>query len=279
MRTIYTDRIQQAVYDLCADACCVLGNDVSSLIERAMETEENPLVRSILQKTVENARIAREERLALCQDTGMMVIFLELGQDVHIEGGDLYHAVQQGVRRSYRDHYFRKSVLDPITRENTGDNTPAVIHTEIVPGDTLTITAAPKGFGSENMSRLAMLKPSDGIEGAEDFIVDTVAQAGGNPCPPLIVGVGIGGTMELACLLAKKALLREAGAPHPDANIAAMERELLDRINALGIGPQGLGGSTTALAVHILTHPTHIAGLPVAVNIQCHVARHRSVTL
>lgn len=279
MRVIHTDVIEQSVYDLCRDACCVLGDDVSALIEKSITTEESPLARSILTETLKNARIAREEGLALCQDTGMMVIFLTIGQDVHIEGGGLYGAIQQGVRRSYRDHYFRKSILDPLKRINTGDNTPAVIHTEIVPGDTLDITAAPKGFGSENMSQLKMLKPSDGKEGAMDFIVDAVCQAGGNPCPPLIVGVGIGGNMELCCLLAKKALLRDAGSPHPDPEIAAMERALLTRINGLGIGPQGLGGTTTALAVHILTHPTHIAGLPVAVNIQCHVARHKSVTL
>lgn len=279
MRTIHTNFIEQAVYNLCADACCRLGGDVSRLIEKALETEESPLARDILTKTVENARIAGETGMALCQDTGMVVTFLSLGQDVHIEGDDLYAAVQQGVRRSYRDHYYRKSILDPLTRVNTGDNTPAVIHTKIVPGDQLTITVAPKGFGSENMSRLKMLKPSDGKKGAMDFIVETVEEAGGNPCPPLIVGIGIGGNMELCCLLAKKALIREAGASHPDPEIAAMERELLARINALGIGPQGLGGSTTALAVHILTHPTHIAGLPVAVNIQCHVARHQSVTL
>ena len=279
MRTIHIDQIEQAVYDLCADACCRLGDDVSRLIEKALATEESPLARGILAKTVENARIAGETGMALCQDTGMVIVFLSLGQDAHIEGGDLYAAIQQGVRRSYRDHYFRKSILDPLTRENTGDNTPAVIHTEIVAGDRFTITVAPKGFGSENMSRLNMLKPSDGKRGAMDFIVETVAEAGGNPCPPLIVGVGIGGNMELCCLLAKKALLRQAGASHPDPAIAAMERDLLHKINALGIGPQGLGGTTTALAVHILTHPTHIAGLPVAVNIQCHVARHQSITL
>ena len=279
MRTIHTNFIEQAVYDLCAGACCRLGDDVSRLIKKALETEESPLARDILAKTVENARIAGETGMALCQDTGMVVVFLALGQDVHVQGGDLYETIQQGVRRSYRDHYFRKSILDPLTRVNTGDNTPAVIHTQIVPGDQLAITVAPKGFGSENMSRLKMLKPSDGKRGAMDFIVDTVENAGGNPCPPLVVGVGIGGNMELCCLLAKKALLREAGKPHPDPAVAEMERELLGRINALGIGPQGLGGTTTALAVHILTHPTHIAGLPVAVNIQCHVARHQSITL
>ena len=279
MRTIHTNFIEQAVYDLCADACCRLGDDVSRLIARALETEESPLGRDILIKTMENTRIAGETGMALCQDTGMVVVFLKLGQDVHIEGHDLYESIQQGVRRSYRDHYFRQSILDPLTRVNTGDNTPAVIHTEIVPGDTLAITVAPKGFGSENMSRLKMLKPSDGKRGVMDFVVETVEEAGGNPCPPLIVGVGVGGNMELCCLLAKKALLREAGSSHPDPAVAAMERELLARINALGIGPQGLGGVTTALAVHILTHPTHIAGLPAAVNIQCHVARHQSITL
>lgn len=209
----------------------------------------------------------------------MAVVFLRLGQDVHITGGSLYAAIDEGVRRGYSQGYLRKSVLDPLTRENTGDNSPAVIHTEIVDGDRLEITLAPKGFGSENMSKLAMLKPSDGIEGIKAFVLDTVIEAGANPCPPIIVGIGIGGTMDKAAYIAKRSLLRRLGEKNPDPQLAQLELELLGLVNSTGIGPQGLGGKTTALAVHIEAFPTHIAGLPVAINIQCHCARHRSISL
>lgn len=279
MRTISTDQIIEAVKDLCIDAACILNDDIREKIKEAKQQEESPFAKSILDQLLENARIAKEDRVPLCQDTGMAVVFLRLGQDVHITGGSLYAAIDEGVRRGYSQGYLRKSVLDPLTRENTGDNSPAVIHTEIVDGDRLEITLAPKGFGSENMSKLAMLKPSDGIEGIKAFVLDTVIEAGANPCPPIIVGIGIGGTMEKAAYIAKRSLLRRLGEKNPDPQLAQLELELLDLVNSTGIGPQGLGGKTTALAVHIEAFPTHIAGLPVAINIQCHCARHRSISL
>lgn len=279
MRTISTDQIIEAVKDLCIDAACILNDDIREKIKEAKQQEESPFAKSILDQLLENARIAKEDRVPLCQDTGMAVVFLRLGQDVHITGGSLYAAIDEGVRRGYSQGYLRKSVLDPLTRENTGDNSPAVIHTEIVDGDRLEITLAPKGFGSENMSKLAMLKPSDGIEGIKAFVLDTVIEAGANPCPPIIVGIGIGGTMEKAAYIAKRSLLRRLGEKNPDPQLAQLELELLGLVNSTGIGPQGLGGKTTALAVHIEAFPTHIAGLPVAINIQCHCARHRSISL
>jgi len=279
MRTISTDQIIEAVKDLCIDAACILNDDIREKIKEAKQQEESPFAKSILDQLLENARIAKEDRVPLCQDTGMAVVFLRLGQDVHITGGSLYAAIDEGVRRGYSQGYLRKSVLDPLTRENTGDNSPAVIHTEIVDGDRLEITLAPKGFGSENMSKLAMLKPSDGIEGIKTFVLDTVIEAGANPCPPIIVGIGIGGTMDKAAYIAKRSLLRRLGEKNPDPQLAQLELELLDLVNSTGIGPQGLGGKTTALAVHIEAFPTHIAGLPVAINIQCHCARHRSISL
>lgn len=279
MRTISTDQIIEAVKDLCIDAACILNDDIREKIKEAKQQEESPFAKSILDQLLENARIAKEDRVPLCQDTGMAVVFLRLGQDVHITGGSLYAAIDEGVRRGYSQGYLRKSVLDPLTRENTGDNSPAVIHTEIVDGDRLEITLAPKGFGSENMSKLAMLKPSDGIEGIKAFVLDTVIEAGANPCPPIIVGIGIGGTMDKAAYIAKRSLLRRPGEKNPDPQLAQLELELLDLVNSTGIGPQGLGGKTTALAVHIEAFPTHIAGLPVAINIQCHCARHRSISL
>lgn len=279
MRTISTDQIIEAVKDLCIDAACILNDDIREKIKEAKQQEESPFAKSILDQLLENARIAKEDRVPLCQDTGMAVVFLRLGQDVHITGGSLYVAIDEGVRRGYSQGYLRKSVLDPLTRENTGDNSPAVIHTEIVDGDRLEITLAPKGFGSENMSKLAMLKPSDGIEGIKAFVLDTVIEAGANPCPPIIVGIGIGGTMDKAAYIAKRSLLRRLGEKNPDPQLAQLELELLDLVNSTGIGPQGLGGKTTALAVHIEAFPTHIAGLPVAINIQCHCARHRSISL
>lgn len=279
MRTISTDQIIEAVKDLCIDAACILNDDIREKIKEAKQQEESPFAKSILDQLLENARIAKEDRVPLCQDTGMAVVFLRLGQDVHITGGSLYAAIDKGVRRGYSQGYLRKSVLDPLTRENTGDNSPAVIHTEIVDGDRLEITLAPKGFGSENMSKLAMLKPSDGIEGIKAFVLDTVIEAGANPCPPIIVGIGIGGTMDKAAYIAKRSLLRRLGEKNPDPQLAQLELELLDLVNSTSIGPQGLGGKTTALAVHIEAFPTHIAGLPVAINIQCHCARHRSISL
>jgi fumarate hydratase subunit alpha len=235
----------------------------------------------VLDQLLENADVAREEEVPLCQDTGLTVVFLEVGQDTHIVGGDLYEAINEGVRRGYEEGYLRKSVVDkPLSaRTNTRDNTPAVIHTQIVPGDRLKIAVVPKGGGGENMSDLAMLKPADGRQGVVDFVVETVKKAGANPCPPTIVGVGVGGTVEKTTWLAKHSLLREVGQPSPDSEVAELERDILERVNQLGIGPQGLGGSTTSLAVHVEAYPCHIASLPVAVNIQCHSARHKEAVL
>ncbi|MFW6052734.1 MAG: fumarate hydratase, partial [Desulfosalsimonas sp.] len=277
MREIHTDKIVQAVRDLAIRANTELGEDVLDAIKRAQAEETSPTGREILGRLIENADVARDEKIPICQDTGVAVVFIELGQEVHINGGSLTEAVNEGVRRGYREGYLRKSVCDPVTRENTGDNTPAVIHLELVQGDCLKITLAPKGFGSENMSRVTMLAPSSGVEGAGDFVVQRVAEAGSNPCPPIIVGVGMGGTMEMAALLAKKAILRPLGTPNQDEKNARLESDWLNRINSLGIGPQGLGGRVTALAVHIKTMPTHIASIPVAVNIQCHASRHKTI--
>lgn len=244
-------------------------------LSRAAASEKSPLGRQILGQLEENLEIAAEEMIPICQDTGMAVVFIEIGQDVHLEGGDLEDAVNEGVRRGYVEGFLRKSVVrDPLIRENTKDNTPAVIHTKIVPGKNIKITVAPKGFGSENMSRIFMLKPAEGIEGVKNAVITAVQDAGPNACPPMVVGVGIGGTFEKCALLAKEALTREVGSHSPIPYVKEMEEELLERINGLGIGPGGLGGTTTALAVNINTYPTHIAGLPVAVNICCHVNRH-----
>ena len=260
---------------MCVEANCLIGEDIRSALSRACSEEENPLGREVLTTLLENARVAQKQMIPICQDTGLAVIFLELGQDLHIVGGHLAEAVNAGVAKGYREGYLRKSVVkDPIDRENTGDNTPAVIHYQIVPGDKLKITVAPKGFGSENMSALKMLKPSQGLEGVKQFVVDTVAQAGPNPCPPVIVGVGVGGTMEKAAIMAKEALLRPLGHSNPDPAWARVEADLLQAVNSLDIGPAGFGGLCGALGVHIKTYPTHIAGLPVAVNIGCHVTRH-----
>jgi fumarate hydratase subunit alpha len=274
MREITVSVISETIEKLCIQACYHLGDDVKKLLIEAQEKEESPFGSQILGQILDNIDASQEEQLPLCQDTGMAVVFLEIGQDVHIIGGSLAEAVNEGVRRGYTKGYLRKSVLSPLKRVNTGDNTPAIIHTEIVEGDQLKITISPKGFGSENMSSLAMLKPADGIEGVKKFVLDTVTKAGANPCPPIILGIGIGGTMEKAAYIAKKALLREAGKPNPNPELAGLEHELLQKINATGIGPQGLGGRTTALAVHVDTFPTHLAGLPVAINVQCHAARH-----
>lgn len=279
MREIDIGRIEETVYALCRSACCEIGEDVLTLLEQGLARERSPFGREILRQLIENDRLACARRMPICQDTGMAVVFMDVGQDVHLAGGGLTQAVDSAVRRAYRDGCFRNSVLDPLTRKNTGDNTPAVLYTRIVPGEQVEIAVAPKGFGSENMSRLGMLTPSQGLEGVLDFVVETVRLAGANPCPPVVVGVGIGSTAEGCMLLAKRQLLRDAGAPSPDPELAQIERELLERINRLGIGPQGLGGDVTALAVHAAKAPTHLAGLPVAVNMQCHAARHKRAVL
>ena len=279
MRELNVKHIEDTIYALFMSACCEIGEDVLSLLEKNLQTEESPFGREVLRQLIENDRLAAQRKMPICQDTGMAVIFMDVGQDVHLTGGDVNEAIENGVRRAYRDGCFRASVLSPLTRINTKDNTPAIVHTRIVPGEQVTLTAAPKGFGSENMSKLWMLTPSQGVEGVKNAIVETVRLAGGNPCPPVVVGVGIGGTAERAMLMAKHSLTRECGVPSDDPMLADMERELLERINNLGIGPQGLGGRTTALAVHIEQMPTHIAGLPVAVNMQCHAARHKTAVI
>lgn len=280
MREIHTDIIKETVKNLCIDANYFLPNDVKNSIKRAEKNEDWPMAIDILDKIIENFEIAAAERLPICQDTGMACVFIEIGQDVHIMGGNLEDAINEGVRNGYLEGYLRKSVVkDPIKRGNTGDNTPAVIYYDIVQGDKLKITVAPKGFGSENMSRIKMLKPADGLDGVKKFILETVVESGSNPCPPIIVGVGIGGTFDRAALLSKKALLRPIDVKNPDPFYCELEEEMLLKINQLGIGPQGFGGKTTALSVNIETFPTHIAGLPVAVNINCHVTRHREAVL
>lgn len=280
MREISTDTIADAVRNIVMEASTDLGEDVVAALKNAEKIEESPVGKDILRQIIDNAKIAREEKAPMCQDTGLAVLFVDIGQEVHIIGGDFYEALDEGVRRGYKDAYLRKSVLsDPIERKNTGDNTPAVIHTNIVPGDKLKIIVAPKGGGSENMSEVKMMMPSDGLQGVKDFVLDQVLRSGGNPCPPIIVGVGIGGTFEKCAWLAKKSLLRGVGDRHPDKFYADLELELLEKINRLGIGPQGLGGNTTALDVHIEVFPCHIASLPVSVNTQCHAARHKEIIL
>ncbi|WP_338818385.1 L(+)-tartrate dehydratase subunit alpha [Moorella thermoacetica] len=279
-RIITCDEITRAVADLCRQANYYLGEDVRGALEGALTREVSPQGKDVLNQLLENAAIAAAEEVPICQDTGVAVVFLELGQEVQVQGGYLYDAINAGVRQGYTEGYLRKSmVYPPLDGRNTGDNTPAIIHTEIVPGDKLTITVAPKGGGSENMSAAVMLAPAAGIRGVKEFVLETVKKAGPNPCPPLIVGVGIGGNFEKCALLAKKALLRPLGEPHPLEGIAALERDLLESINCLGIGPGGFGGRMTALAVHVEIFARHIASLPVAVNIQCHAARHKSITL
>ena len=275
IRTIEVKEIAENIREMCIEANHFLAPDMGRALDRAAVSEKSPLGRKILEQLEENLEIAAEDMIPICQDTGMAVVFIEIGQDVHLEGGDLEDAVNEGVRRGYVEGFLRKSVVrDPLIRENTKDNTPAVIHTKIVPGKNIKITVAPKGFGSENMSRIFMLKPAEGIEGVKNAVITAVQDAGPNACPPMVVGVGIGGTFEKCALLAKEALTREAGSHSPILYVKEMEEELLERINGLGIGPGGLGGTTTALAVNINTYPTHIAGLPVAVNICCHVNRH-----
>ena len=274
VREIQAKQIAETVKRLCIQANCRLPEDIEDRIRYSRESESWPVAQGILDRICENFTVAREEMLPICQDTGMACVFLEIGQEVHVVG-DITEAVNSGVREGYEQGYLRKSVVaDPLRRVNTGDNTPAMVYFDLVPGDKIKITVAPKGFGSENMSQIKMLKPSDGIEGVKAFILRVVEEAGPNPCPPTVVGVGIGGTFDKAALLAKKALMRPVNVANADPFYAALEQEMLEKINALGIGPQGLGGHTTALAVQIEQMPTHIAGLPVAVNINCHVTRH-----
>lgn len=280
MREIQASQITDTIERLCIEANTVLPEDMKQAISVCRACEDGEIARGVLDNIIENYQIAEKERVPICQDTGMACVFLEIGQDVHITGGDLTEAVNEGVRRGYEKGYLRKSVVkDPVRRGNTGDNTPAMLYTEIVPGGKLKITVGPKGFGSENMSAIRMFKPSAGLQGIKDFILETVEIAGPNPCPPMVVGVGIGGTFDKAALLAKKALMRPVESSNPDPYYADLEREMLEKINELGIGPQGFGGRTTAVGLNIETMPTHIAGMPCAINISCHVTRHKTEVL
>ncbi|MGB9699715.1 MAG: fumarate hydratase [Thermodesulfobacteriota bacterium] len=279
MREVHASQITEVVKKLCIDSNLYLGEDVLAAFDRLEKLEESPVGREVFQQLKENARIAREEQVAICQDTGLAVVFVELGQDVHITGGDFNAAINEGVRQGYKEGYLRKSACHCFSRVNTKDNTPAIIHLELVPGDKIKITVAPKGGGSENMSTVMMLSPSEGVEGLKKRVVEWVKQAGSNPCPPVVVGVGIGGTYEQAALIAKKALLRPLGQKNPDPELAALEEDLLTRINNLGIGPQGLGGRITALAVHAEMIPCHIASFPLAINLNCHAHRHKEAII
>ncbi len=281
MKEIDVSQIVPEVKRLCMEINYRASQDLVAKIQECIPREESPLAQEILELLIKNIDLAAQEQLPMCQDTGAVIVFIELGQDVHLIGGDLSEAINEGIRQGYAAGYLRKSIVaDPVfKRNNTGDNTPAIIHTEIVPGEKIKITLTAKGAGAENMSELRMLKTAEGIAGVKDFIVDVVRRAGGNPCPPVIIGVGIGGNFEQCALLAKKALLRPLNEKNPDSRLASIEIEILNRINKLGIGPQGLGGRTTALAVHILSRPCHIAALPVAVNLDCHVHRHAAVVI
>ena len=277
MREIQAQQITDVIERLCIEANQNLPGDIKAAIQTCRACEDGEIACGVLDNIIENYKIAENEQVPICQDTGMACVFLEIGQDLHIAGGDLTEAVNEGVRRGYEKGYLRKSVVaDPVRRGNTGDNTPAMLYTEIVPGDRLKITVGPKGFGSENMSAIRMFKPSAGLRGIKDFIIETVENAGPNPCPPMVVGVGIGGTFDKAALLAKKALMRPIDVRNEDPYYADLEREMLEKINELGIGPQGFGGRTTALGLNIETMPTHIAGMPCAINISCHVTRHKT---
>ncbi len=279
MRKIDVKAIENTVYEMFLSACVRPDPRLVGVLDSAIKKEESDTAKSILTQLQKNIEAADKSNVPLCQDTGMAVVFIDIGQEVLLEGEYLYDAINSGVRRAYKDGYFRKSVLSPIERVNTKDNTPAVIHTRIVPGDKVIINVAPKGFGSENMSKIKMITPADGLQGIIDFVLETVKSAGGNPCPPICLGIGIGGTFELCALNSKRALVRELGAPSPDAKTAELEKELLKKINELGIGPMGMGGKTTALAVHIISEHTHLAGLPCAVNVQCHAVRHEKRVL
>ena len=280
MKTINVNEIIKTVKELSIEANYYLPNDVKEAIEEAEKNEKWPIANNILNKILENSQIAAAEKMPICQDTGMACVFVDIGQDVHITGGSLEEAINEGVRQGYAEGFLRKSVVkDPIHRVNTNDNTPALIYYNMVPGDKVKITVAPKGFGSENMSRIAMLKPSDGLEGVKNFVLETVRMAGPNPCPPIVIGVGIGGSFDKAAYLAKKALIRPVNENNTDEFYSNLEKELLEEVNKIGIGPQGFGGKTTALALNIETYPSHIAGLPVAVNINCHATRHKERVL
>jgi len=279
MREIHVEEIRDNVAQICIEAAYNLSEDVLTAFDRAVETETAPSAREIIELLKENARVAREERIPICQDTGIAVFFVEIGQDLRIKNGFISDAINDGVRKGYKEGYLRKSVVDPLTRRNTGDNTPAIIYTELVPGDKLKISFMPKGAGSENMSMIRMLRPTEGIEGIRNFVLECVQKAGANPCPPVVIGVGIGGSFEKAALLAKKALLRPVGSPNARLELASLEETLLKTVNKTGIGPEGLGGKVTAMAVHVESFPCHIASLPVAVNINCHAARHKTIIL
>ena len=280
MREIHVSKITETIKRLCIEANYYLTDDMRKRFLEAKEKEETPVAQNIMDILIENADIARNENMPMCQDTGLTVVVVEMGQDVHIVGGSLEDAINEGVRQGYEEGYLRKSVVkDPLDRVNTGDNTPAIVHYEIVPGDTFKVTVAPKGFGSENMSQLKMLRPADGKEGIKDFVLKVVKEAGPNPCPPIVIGIGVGGTFDRAAYLAKKALLRSTDVRNPNPIYAELEREILEAVNELGIGPQGFGGKTTAFAVNIESYATHIAGLPVAVNINCHATRHGEAEL
>ena len=279
MREIHVDEIRDNVAQICIDATYNLSEDVLMAYDRALETETVPAAKEILSLLKENARIAKDEHIPICQDTGIAVFFVEIGQDLRIRNGFIVDAINDGVRKGYKEGYLRKSVVDPISRKNTGDNTPAIVYTELVPGDKLKISFMPKGAGSENMSVIRMLRPTEGVEGITAFVLECVQKAGANPCPPVVVGVGIGGSFEKAALLAKKSLLRQVGSPNPKLELASLEEALLKAVNKTGIGPEGLGGKVTAMAVHVESYPCHIASLPVAVNINCHAARHKTIIL
>ena len=279
MREIHVDEIRDNVAQICIDAAYNLSEDVLTAFDRATETETSPEAREIIELLKENARIAKDEHIPICQDTGIAIFFVEIGQDLRIKNGFIVDAINEGVRKGYKEGYLRKSVVDPITRKNTGDNTPAIVYTELVPGDKLKISFMPKGAGSENMSVIRMLRPTDGVEGIRNFVLECVQKAGANPCPPVVIGLGIGGSFEKAALLAKKALLRPVGNPNPKLELASLEETLLKTVNKTGIGPEGFGGKVTAMAVHVESFPCHIASLPVAVNINCHAARHKTIIL
>ncbi len=279
MREIHVEEIRDNVAQMCIDAAYNVSDDVLTAFDRALETETAQSAKEILTLLKENARIAREEHIPVCQDTGIAIFFVEIGQDLRIRNGFILDAINEGVRKGYREGYLRKSVVDPLTRKNTGDNTPAIIYSELVPGDKLRISFMPKGAGSENMSVIRMLRPTEGVDGIKSFVLDCVEKAGANPCPPVVIGVGIGGDFEKAALLAKKALLRPVGSPNAKLDLASLEEMLLKAVNKTGIGPEGLGGKVTAMAVHVESFPCHIASLPVAVNINCHAARHKTIIL
>jgi fumarate hydratase subunit alpha len=279
MREIHVGAIIDHVAQMCIDAAYNVSEDVLTAFDRAIETETASAAREIIELLKENARIAREERIPVCQDTGIAIFFVEIGQDLRIKNGFIVDAINEGVRKGYKEGYLRKSVVDPLTRKNTGDNTPAIIYTELVPGDKLKISFMAKGAGSENMSVIRMLRPTEGVEGIKDFVLECARKAGANPCPPVVIGVGIGGDFEKAALIAKKALLRPVGSPNARLELATIEEMLLKAVNKTGIGPEGLGGKVTAMAVHVESFPCHIASLPVAVNINCHAARHKTIIL